>query len=322
MVATTDRIVKLLKSGKVEEAETALREAPADALGSNERKLYTAMILEREGKWAQAAQTYQQILKEEPDCLQAAFRLAYLADLRGDDETAIELYETVTEGSPAHVNALLNLAVLYEDHSRYEESLACLQRVLDEYPNHERARLFRRDVVASLDMYYDEERERSREERSAILERPISDFELSVRSRNCLKQMNIHTLGDLLKATAAELLSYKNFGETSLHEIETMLAQEGLRIGQLLEESEQELSSFSLPPGMDPAQAGILNRSVAELELSVRARKCLMRLGINTIAELTQRTESELLSIKNFGMTSLAEIKRRLAELGLGFKNI
>jgi DNA-directed RNA polymerase alpha subunit len=67
----------------------------------------------------------------------------------------------------------------------------------------------------------------------------------------------------------------------------------------------------------DPA---ILSRPVAELELSVRSRKCLQRLGINTVAELASRTEHDLLSIKNFGQTSLSEIKRRLKELGLGLR--
>jgi hypothetical protein len=45
-----------------------------------------------------------------------------------------------------------------------------------------------------------------------------------------------------------------------------------------------------------------------------------MRLGVNYIGDLTQRTESELRAIKNFGMTSLAEVKRRLAELNLSLR--
>ena len=68
--------------------------------------------------------------------------------------------------------------------------------------------------------------------RNAVMEIPISDFELSVRSRNCLKKMNIRSLGDLLKTSEQELLSYKNFGETSLNEIKALLASKGLRLGQ------------------------------------------------------------------------------------------
>src|SRR5438034_8316315 len=51
------------------------------------------------------------------------------------------------------------------------------------------------------------------------LEIPVTDFELSVRSRNCLRKMNIRTLGDLTRTTEAALLASKNFGETSLSEI-------------------------------------------------------------------------------------------------------
>ncbi len=61
-----------------------------------------------------------------------------------------------------------------------------------------------------------------------------------------------------------------------------------------------------------------LLRSVNELELSVRAANCLKNAGIETIAELVQRTESEMLKTKNFGRKSLNEIKEILTEMGLG----
>ncbi len=60
-----------------------------------------------------------------------------------------------------------------------------------------------------------------------------------------------------------------------------------------------------------------LLRSVNELELSVRAANCLKNAGIETIAELVQRTEGEMLKTKNFGRKSLNEIKEILAEMGL-----
>jgi len=61
-----------------------------------------------------------------------------------------------------------------------------------------------------------------------------------------------------------------------------------------------------------------LNRSVEELELSVRSYNCLKNAGIQTINELVQKTESEMLRTKNFGRKSLNEIKEILAGLGLG----
>lgn len=60
-----------------------------------------------------------------------------------------------------------------------------------------------------------------------------------------------------------------------------------------------------------------LLRSVNELELSVRAANCLKNANIKAIADLVQRTESDMLRTKNFGKKSLNEIKEILAEMGL-----
>jgi DNA-directed RNA polymerase subunit alpha len=61
-----------------------------------------------------------------------------------------------------------------------------------------------------------------------------------------------------------------------------------------------------------------LNRSVEELELSVRSYNCLKNANIQTIGELVQKTEAEMLKTKNFGRKSLNEIKEILASMGLG----
>lgn len=63
----------------------------------------------------------------------------------------------------------------------------------------------------------------------------------------------------------------------------------------------------------------VLNRSVEELELSVRSYNCLKNANIQTIGDLVQKTEAEMLRTKNFGRKSLNEIKEILANLGLGF---
>jgi DNA-directed RNA polymerase subunit alpha len=152
-----------------------------------------------------------------------------------------------------------------------------------------------------------------------VLKIPVSDFELSVRSRNCLQKMNIETLGDLIMKTEQELLSYKNFGETSLAEIKEMLGQKGRRLGQGLESK-----AGDSPAGRNPLEATaspeVLGKSIDELDLSVRSRRCMERLEVRTIRDLINKTEVELMSAKNFGMTSLNEIKRKLADLGLGLR--
>jgi DNA-directed RNA polymerase subunit alpha len=251
------------------------------------------------------------------------FRLAYLLDLVGEESEAIILYEGLTNAKQPHINALLNLAVIYEDRGNLNSAEKCLRQILDTDPNHERARLYIVDVKSSTDMYYDEEVARDAAKTTAMLNTPVTDFELSVRARNCLKKMEIRTLGDLLKVSENELMSYKNFGETSLVEIKHMLTARGLRLGQSVEgghvsrahqDRYQEL--------LNHAPEQVLKQPVSTLNLSVRARKALQLLNIQTLSDLAIRTEAELMGIKNFGSTSLVEINAGLAAHGLELRTI
>ena len=250
------------------------------------------------------------------------FKLAYLLDLRGADQRAIEIYEILADRRPVREGVLLNLSILYEDSGQYDNADLCLERLLSVNPNHPRGRLYQKDVDSSLSMMYDEDSEKRAEKRNALLETPVTDFELSVRARNCLKKMNIRTLGDLLKITEAELLGYKNFGETSLDEIRQMLTNKGLKLGQALEEQQSQARKDLLKTVAANVPEHVLNKGVGELELSVRSRKALQRLGVASVGELATRTEAELLGVKNFGQTSLLEIKQRLTELGLSLRKL
>ncbi len=69
--------------------------------------------------------------------------------------------------------------------------------------------------------------------------------------------------------------------------------------------------------GGDPELERKLNMSLAELELSVRATNCLESEGITTVRDLVIRTDDELLEVRNFGETTLREVKGKLAERGL-----
>jgi DNA-directed RNA polymerase subunit alpha len=60
-----------------------------------------------------------------------------------------------------------------------------------------------------------------------------------------------------------------------------------------------------------------LNMSLAELELSVRATNCLESEGITTVRHLVSRSEDQLLSVRNFGETTLKEVRAKLHEYGL-----
>ena len=65
-----------------------------------------------------------------------------------------------------------------------------------------------------------------------------------------------------------------------------------------------------------------LEKSIDELELSVRSYNCLKRAQINTVGDLTQKSEDDMMKIRNLGKKSLDEVRIKLAELGLGFREI
>ena len=246
----------------------------------------------------------------------ALFGLAVENDRHGNDSLAVDLYQLAASRFPAHVGSLLNLGLLYEDGQEFERATQCYQRILDVYPNHGRARLFLKDAQASSDMYYDEEAQKRRDRLTQILGVPVTDFELSVRSRNCLQKMGIKTLGDLTRSSEQDLLNSKNFGETSLIEIRDMLSSKGLELGQFAHDIVEREPEFDTSD-MSPDEQALLERPIAELGLSVRARKAMVRLGLNTIGELVRRSGDDLLECKNFGVTSLNEVRENLTKFGI-----
>src|SRR5258707_1111400 len=80
---------------------------------------------------------------------------------------------------------------------------------------------------------------------------------------------------------------------------------------------EEELEAASKEDSGSEIRNENLNRSVEELELSVRSYNCLKNANIQTIGELVQKTEAEMLKTKNFGRKSLNEIKEILSSMGL-----
>ncbi|MHC4539001.1 MAG: tetratricopeptide repeat protein, partial [Planctomycetota bacterium] len=282
-----------------------------------------ARLQEAQGAYDEATADYRTALELSPNHQRAIFHLAFRCDLAGDEEAAIDYYKQIASSSPVYVSALLNLAVLYEDNGHLDKASQCADAVLETHPNHPRALLFKKDIESSKTMFYDEEKEKKKTRKNQILETPISDFELSVRSRNCLKKMKIDTLGDLLRISEAELLSYKNFGETSLREIKAILDPKGLFLGMDLEETEPApVDETEDSAAVADEEEGLRSKPVDDLQLSVRARKCVQKLNLRTIGELTSRTDAELLGCKNFGVTSLNEVKKALADLGLSLRSL
>ena len=85
--------------------------------------------------------------------------------------------------------------------------------------------------------------------------------------------------------------------------------------GEVPEEEGPE-SGFAKEPEDGPN----LEMTIEDLDLSVRSYNCLKRAGINTVAELTQKTEDDMMKVRNLGRKSLEEVKKKLVELGSGLK--
>ena len=105
--------------------------------------------------------------------------------------------------------------------------------------------------------------------------------------------------------------------------------QEGVAIGAKIMQEHLKLF-IDLTDSMDSVEILVekeedkkekaLEMTIEELELSVRSFNCLKRASINTVEELTQRTEEDMMKVRNLGKKSLEEVKSKLAELGLSLK--
>jgi DNA-directed RNA polymerase subunit alpha len=313
-----------LLSGDEESARisliAALENAPPSFPESAEAKYLAGRLCELSHDPQGAIDAYMDARDLDPTHRRNLFRLAHLAERSGLDELALECYESLTTMLPIDRNVMINLGVLYEDLGRDTEAAACFDTVTRSRPTDRRARLYLQDAVAGINMFYDEDMEKKEDRLNQILRIPITDFELTVRARNCLNKMDIMTLGDLVKKSENELLSYKNFGETSLAEIKEILGSKGLRLGMARDEAVASIArnqTFS-PQELDTGDP--LNRSVNNLKLSIRARRAVENMGCMTLGEIVAHTEEELLAMPNFGVTSLIELRDKLGEFNLKLK--
>jgi DNA-directed RNA polymerase subunit alpha len=308
-------------AGRLDDAEALLKANARTAVTRADYSYQMGGILADRGDTFGAIEYFERAVDMDPHHSKALFRLAALNASFGNDDTARGLYERSLSRPPFYLGALINLGLLYEDAERYEAAAFCFKRVVDFDPNHERARLYLKDIEASGEMFYDEDAVRRSREEEQVLNTPIADFELSARSRNCLDRMEIHTLGDLTSISEPELLGSKNFGETSLKEVRDILDSRGLSIGQNVTDAKLQAPQQVTREDLPDEQKAVFDAPVADLNLSVRARKCVSRLNISTIGEIMNRSPDDLLGVRNFGVTSLNEIRAKLAEMGLALRN-
>lgn len=308
----------LRSAGKLDEARQKLGTCGAEGDASADVWAARAAVLADSGARPEAiVADLEKALAIDAGHPLALFLMGVMADRVGNEDDARGYYEKSLNRYPASVGSLINLGLLYEDRDDFARAQQCYRRVLEAFPDHPRARLFLKDSTAAGDLQHDEQALKQRDRLDQVLALPVSDFELSVRSRNCLQKMGVLTLGDLARTTEEEILASKNFGETSLVEIKEMLASKGLSLGQLATPTQAaaEMVVEPLEPSADEQEVYAL--PIGDLNLSVRARKCTTKLGIMTIGDLVRRTAEDLLECKNFGVTSLNEVRERLTERGL-----
>src|SRR3989337_3430771 len=309
-IAETKRML-----GNIDDALKIIKRFSHSHVNSAELYYQWGHCLDDMGEYQEAFDKYEQSLKIDPNHAKTLFRMAFNYDMGGEDEKAIEYYEKCTKLHPTYKNAFINLGILYEDTVKYDDAVYCFESIFDAEPTHDRAALFSKDARASMMMYYDEEESKKQGQECEVLNIPISDFELSVRSKNCLEKMNIRTLKDLTRITEADLLSFKNFGETSLNEIKIILSQKGLRLGQALEGYNEPNLFSNINKGQDSDFIG----TISELGLSTRCRNALSNAGIETITDLKEKTEDELI-LEGVKENYLDELKEALSKVGLSLK--
>ncbi|MFT7664382.1 MAG: DNA-directed RNA polymerase subunit alpha, partial [Planctomycetota bacterium] len=314
------RLQATLASGDEEAAiellVTALGEAPLEFAESPEGQYLTGRRFELAQEFETALDHYKASMDADSSIRENLFHGGHLAERCGLDSLALEFYETLSRQLPVDSNVLMNLGVLYEDMGRDQDAAACYDIVQKAKPTESRPRMYLNDAIAAMDMYYDEDRERKEDRLNQILRIPITDFELSVRARNCLNKMDINVLGDLVRRTEQELLSFKNFGETSLTEIKEILHSKGLRLGMPRDEAVASVEVHSTRT-YTGEKADIYNKPISHLQLSIRARRTVEALGCLTIGDVMKHSSDELLGMPNFGVTSLQELKSALSQISL-----
>ena len=305
--AKIEVVRSLVDANHADDAEKALGNVGEGA----DREFLQGRIHELRNNTEAAINAYEAALEANPEHVEAAFKLGVLLDRIGDDDMAVEYFLTCADVTPHYIPGVINLGILYDERGEPNAAVDCFRQVLAYNPRNRRAAMLLRDAKASRTMYYDEREEREREKMEKIMRTPVNDFELSVRSRNCLAKMNIFTLGDLLSITEQEMLSYKNFGETSLKEVKEMLAMRGLRLGMNREGDERLLSK---------ADQKVLGESTEKLELSPKGNGVLEALGVTRIGDLVQYTDLDLYKVAGSGQSVVQELSTALGAFGAGLR--
>ena len=145
-----------------------------------------------------------------------------------------------------------------------------------------------------------------------VLSMRVEELDFSSRTQNALMRAGINTVEEIISYTEDEIIKVRNIGETGFAEIWKKLHGLGLSL------REREIYTMGMLIERPEVKGEkVLEMTIEELDFSVRTYTCLKRAGINTVDDLLQRTESDMIKIRNLGRKSLEEVILKLSALGL-----
>jgi len=148
----------------------------------------------------------------------------------------------------------------------------------------------------------------------------LDDLSLSTKAYYAMKNLGIRTVKELSLLTREDILSRKGMGKTTVDELGNVLKKHNLQFA----DDSKEKSQLERPIVFNrhaPSIGELLKHIPVDfLDLSVRASNCLEEGGIENIAQLINKKADDLFTIRNFGKTTLTEIKKKLAIYGLGLR--
>ena len=138
----------------------------------------------------------------------------------------------------------------------------------------------------------------------------IEKLNMSTRLHNCLRRAEIDTVGKLLDFPADKWAEVKNMGTKTIDEVKDLVAS--IKTGY----SEYILHNYECVQEKDEElrdDCGAFEKSIDEMDFSVRAYNCLSRAGLTNMSQIVTLTKEELLNIKNMGINTVEEILEKTA---------
>ena len=159
----------------------------------------------------------------------------------------------------------------------------------------------------------------------ALQKTPANTIQWSVRTGNVIKQQGLHNLADLCQFSPREWLNFRNFGRTSLTELQERLTETVKQFGANIDTPVSSPEHFvKVQPVFIPllnikvsghTWIALQSRSIHQLTWSVRTQNILLTQNFKTLAEIAELTPEQWLKFRNFGRKSLTEIQETVKKI-------